>query len=126
MIPFAGLLLPTFRHKAHATVVADVELSIFGLPNSGTLKIRRISIMRKADGEMWVAWPRDKYQKNGQDQYYNIVTDSGGAAPYSMNAWIIEQFNEWAKNVPAPTSHPTAAKVANHEPVNPDAEDLFR
>lgn len=126
MKPFEGHALLSFRRRDHASVLAEVEMTVFGLPGGGNIKVRRISIMQKANGERWVAWPRDKYQKNGQDTYYNLVVESGGGAPVQTNAWILSEFDEWDKIAPALPKRGDSRPAQVHEPSNPDAEDLFK
>jgi len=134
---FKGNVLLSFRPKAQGhsrgSVVVDVDLTIFiqmkladGSDHQSNLKVRRVAVMRRADGELWVAWPRDKYEQNGQTKYYNLVTDAAGRQPYDLNQWILAEYAVWAKTAPQPPAPRDPAPMQTADDMEADATALFR
>lgn len=126
MKEFTGHLLVSFRHREHTSVIADIEITIFGLPGQGEIKIRRVAVMKKADGEKWIAWPRDKYESAGKGtQFYNYVTGSSGGAPYALNAWLLAEYEEWLKTAPPLVAKKTPFINQDAEPISDEIAGMF-
>jgi hypothetical protein len=125
---FTGSVGVSFRRRAHDKVLADAEVSMFGLPpdGRGDMVYRRVSIMRGADGKPWVAWPRDQWRKSdGTVVNSNMVTGAGGAPPREFNSFVLGEWAEFDATAPAYEDRQQRPAASQSAPPSARDEELF-